>query len=108
MFTVLSKKKRLIIYLLAPPLDEWPLPFTLKKLPEKQSILDAIEHLFAKYLEIRPLFLAPARPMNEEWKMSPYFGVLPFFLSALRGNIVPNVITPLVYQDMKETIASNT
>lgn len=35
-------------------------------LPEKQSILEAIEHLFARYLEIRPLFCDAARPMNEE------------------------------------------
>ena len=54
--------------------------------PEKQSILEAMEHLFAKYLEIRPLFLTLARPINDEWKMSPYFGVFPFFLSALRRN----------------------
>lgn len=53
-------------------------------LPEKQSILEAMEHLFAKYLEMRPLFLVPARPMNDEWKMRPYLGVFPFFFSALR------------------------
>lgn len=33
-------------------------------LPEKQSMRDAIEHLFARKREIRPLFLDPARPMN--------------------------------------------
>jgi hypothetical protein len=44
--------------------------------PEKQSILDAIEHLLAKYLEMRPLFLIPARPIKVEWKSKPYFGVL--------------------------------
>lgn len=67
-----------------------PITHKLKKdkdkgsmLPEKQSILDAIEHLFAKYLEIRPLFFLFARPINDEWKMSPYFGVLPFFFRAL-------------------------
>lgn len=54
--------------------------------PEKQSILDAIEHLLAKYLEILPLFLAPARPMNVEWKIKPYFGVLPLVLIALQKN----------------------
>jgi hypothetical protein len=32
-----------------------------------ESILDAIAHLFAKYLEIRPLFLEEARPIKEEW-----------------------------------------
>ena len=53
-------------------------------LPAKQSILDAMEHLFARYLEIRPLFLVPARPIKEEWKIRPYFGVFPFFFRALR------------------------
>ena len=43
----------------------------------KQSILDAIEHLLARKREIRPLFFDPARPMNDEWNISPYFGVLP-------------------------------
>jgi len=28
---------------------------------------EAIEHLFARYREIRPLFLAPALPMKDEW-----------------------------------------
>ena len=51
--------------------------------PEKQSILDAREHLLAKNLEMRPLFFAAARPMKEEWKIKPYFGVLPLFFSAL-------------------------
>lgn len=32
---------------------------------------------------MRPLFLAAARPMKVEWKMSPYLGVLPFVFSAL-------------------------
>jgi len=52
-------------------------------LPVKQSILEAMEHLLAKYLEIRPLFLAAARPINEEWNINPYFGVLPFVFRAL-------------------------
>lgn len=34
---------------------------------------------------MRPLFLAEARPMKEEWKMRPYLGVLPLVLSALEG-----------------------
>ena len=51
--------------------------------PLKQSILDAMEHLFAKYREILPLFLGPALPMKEEWNMSPYFGVFPFVFKAL-------------------------
>ena len=41
-------------------------------------------HLLARYLEILPLFLAPARPMNDEWKMRPYLGVLPRVFRALR------------------------
>lgn len=35
--------------------------------PEKQSILQAIEHLFAKKRDIRPLCLLPARPMKVLW-----------------------------------------
>ena len=53
-------------------------------IPEKQSILEAIEHLLARYLEILPLFLAPARPMKVEWNINPYFGVLLFVLIALK------------------------
>jgi len=52
---------------------------------EKQSILDAMEHLLARYLEMRPLFFAPAFPMNEEWKMRPYLGVFPRVLRALKS-----------------------
>ena len=59
-------------------------------IPEKQSILEAIEHLFAKYLEMRPLFEVAARPMKEEWKMRPYFGVFPLFFRALQGEITQN------------------
>ena len=44
---------------------------------------EAMVHLLARYLEMRPLFLAAARPMNVEWKMSPYLGVLPRVFSAL-------------------------
>lgn len=33
-------------------------------------------------LLMRPLLRALARPMKEEWKMRPYFGVLPRVLSA--------------------------
>ena len=50
---------------------------------EKQSIHEAILHLFARYREMRPMFLAAARPMKVEWKMSPYFGVLPLVFKAL-------------------------
>lgn len=34
--------------------------------PEKQSMRDAMVHLLAKYREMRPLFLAAARPMKVE------------------------------------------
>ena len=36
------------------------------EIPEKQSIREAMEHLFAKNRDIRPLCLGPARPMKEE------------------------------------------
>jgi hypothetical protein len=49
----------------------------------KQSILEAMEHLFAKYLEILPLFLVPARPIKVEWNNNPYFGVFPRVFKAL-------------------------
>lgn len=52
--------------------------------PEKQSMREAMVHLLARYLEMRPLFFAPARPMKVEWKMSPYLGVLPRVFRALR------------------------
>lgn len=45
---------------------------------------EAMVHLLARYLEMRPLFFAPARPMKVEWKMSPYLGVLPRVFRALR------------------------
>ncbi len=32
---------------------------------------------------MRPLLRCLARPMNDEWKMSPYLGVLPLVFSAL-------------------------
>ena len=34
---------------------------------------------------MRPLFFCLARPMKEEWKMSPYLGVLPLVFSALHA-----------------------
>lgn len=43
-------------------------------------------HLLARYLEMRPLFLAAARPIKVEWKMRPYLGVLPRVFKALCGN----------------------
>jgi hypothetical protein len=45
---------------------------------------DAIEHLFARYLAILPLFLVDARPIKDEWNMRPYFGVFPRVLRALQ------------------------
>jgi len=50
----------------------------------KQSTRDAIAHLFARYLEIFPLFLRPARPIKVELKIKPYLGVFPFVLRALK------------------------
>ena len=49
----------------------------------KQSMREAMEHLLARYREMRPLLRCLARPMKEEWKMRPYLGVLPLVLSAL-------------------------
>ena len=57
-------------------------PKTLVAVSVKQSIRDAMEHLLAKNREILPLFLAAARPIKDEWKIKPYFGVFPFFLRA--------------------------
>jgi hypothetical protein len=44
---------------------------------------DAMEHLFARYLAILPLFLVEARPMKDEWNIRPYFGVFPLVFNAL-------------------------
>ena len=41
-------------------------PKTVDEESEKQSIREAIVHLFANVREIRPLFRAPAREINEE------------------------------------------
>mmetsp|Transcript_43892 Transcript_43892/g.136606 ORF Transcript_43892/g.136606 Transcript_43892/m.136606 type:complete len:219 (-) Transcript_43892:591-1247(-) len=46
---------------------------------------EAREHLFARYREMRPLFFCCARPMKVEWKMRPYFGVLPFVFRARKS-----------------------
>lgn len=51
-------------------------PYVETGVSEKQSTRAAIEHLLARYLETRPLFLVPAFPMKLEWKSSPYLGVL--------------------------------
>ena len=58
----------------------WPKASVWKS--EKQSMRDAMLHLLARYREMRPLFLACALPMKEEWKIKPYFGVLPLVFSA--------------------------
>ena len=50
---------------------------------EKHSVREAMLHLFARYREMRPLFLAAARPVKVEWKMSLYFGVLPLVFKGL-------------------------
>ena len=61
---------------------------------EKASILDAIEHLLAKNREIRPLFLAVARPINVEWNSRPYLGVFPFvFRARKRAFSAPRIWT---------------
>merc|ERR1719245_1113864 len=61
------------------------LPKMLLDCSEKQSILDAMVHLFAKNREIRPLFFAAALPIKEEWKIRPCLGVLPFFFRARKS-----------------------
>lgn len=45
---------------------------------------EAIEHLFARYRAMRPLLRADARPIKDEWKIKPYFGVFPRVFSALK------------------------
>lgn len=49
----------------------------------KWSNLAAMAHLLARYLEILPLFLPIARPMNEVLKSKPYLGVFVFCFKAL-------------------------
>lgn len=51
----------------------------------KQSILDAMEHLFAKYREILPLFFWAARPIKVLWYNKPYFGVLDLVFRARKS-----------------------
>ena len=58
------------------------------------SHLDAMLHLLARYLEMRPLFLCLALPMKEEWKMRPYLGVFPLVFRALnRAFSAPKICT---------------
>lgn len=45
-----------------------------------------MEHLFARYRAILPLFLVDARPIKDEWNMRPYLGVLPRVFRALQLN----------------------
>merc|ERR1712108_79264 len=71
-------------------------PTTGEGSSEKQSMRQAIEALLAKKREIRPLFLAAARPMKVEWKIKPYFGVFPFFFNALNNAFsAPKICTVL-------------
>lgn len=55
-------------------------------LPAKQSIREAIEHLFARNREILPLFCVLALPINVELKSIPYFGVFDRVFKALISN----------------------
>ena len=50
---------------------------------EKQSIVRQYCICLPGYQKMRPLLLAAARPMKAEWKMRPYFGVLPLVFKAL-------------------------
>ena len=49
-------------------------------------------NLVDAYLEMRPLFFAAARPMNVEWKIKPYFGVLPLKLSNIFAPTTPHLL----------------
>lgn len=61
---------------------------------QQAAYLEAILHLLAKYLEMRPLFFCLALPMKEEWKMRPYLGVLPLVFRALkRAFSAPRICT---------------
>lgn len=61
---------------------------------QNEADLEAMLHLLARYLEMRPLFLCLALPMKEEWKMSPYLGVLPLVFRALkRAFSAPKICT---------------
>ena len=63
-------------------------PKTLVGTSEKQSIRETILHLFARYREMWPLFLAAAQSMKVEWKNeSVFWGVSPCLQGS--GNLVP-------------------
>ena len=67
---------------------------TFKHAEDGRLYLEAMLHLLAKYLEMRPLFLCLALPMKEEWKINPYLGVLPLVFSALkRAFSAPRICT---------------
>ncbi len=67
---------------------------TSRHAEDGQVYLEAMLHLLAKYLEMRPLFLCLALPMKEEWKINPYLGVLPLVFSALkRAFSAPRICT---------------
>ena len=51
----------------------------------KQSTLEAMAHLLARYLEILPLFFYYALPINVELKIKPYLGVFPLVFNALKS-----------------------
>ena len=57
-------------------------PNTGVVLSMKASSRVARLHLFARYREMRPLLRCFALPMKVEWKIRPYFGVLPFVFRA--------------------------
>ncbi len=67
---------------------------TIRHAADDQLYLEAMLHLLAKYLDMRPLFLCLALPMKEEWKINPYLGVLPLVFSALkRAFSAPRICT---------------
>lgn len=66
---------------------------------------EAMVHLLARYREMRPLFLAAARPMKVEWKMRPYLGVFPRVLRALSGGDTARLT--IKASGSKELIQSN-
>jgi len=58
-----------------------------------------MEHLLARYREIRPLFFVAARPMKVEWKIKPYFGVLVRVFNALHTTKQTDTIWHLLDND---------
>lgn len=68
---------------------------------------EAMVHLLARYREMRPLFLAAARPMKVEWKMRPYLGVFPRVLRALGGGGGTRLVSQSKLTGSKEFIQIN-